>query len=104
MLAWDMYKKAFFAWEGATAKLFEACLRSPLVLGPSGAMLTATMKAKTKTDKAAALWWGALGLPTKRDQERILHALNQLESRLIDLEENLAAQRPTAARATRKGD
>jgi hypothetical protein len=92
MLAWDMYKKAFFAWENATAKLFETCLRSPLVLGPSGAMLTATMKAKARGDKAAALWWGALGLPTKRDQERILHALNQLESRLIDLEETIAAK------------
>jgi hypothetical protein len=92
MLAWDMYKKAFFAWENATAKLLETCLRSPLVLGPSGAMLTVTMKAKAKSDKAAALWWGALGLPTKRDQERILHALNQLESRLIDLEETLATK------------
>jgi hypothetical protein len=92
MLAWDMYKKAFFAWENATAKLFESALRSPLILGPSGAMLTATMKAKARSDKAAAFWWGTLGLPTKRDQERILHALNQLESRLIDLEETLAAK------------
>ena len=27
------------------------------------------------------MWWATLGLPTKRDQERTLHALNQLESR-----------------------
>jgi hypothetical protein len=92
MLAWDMYKKAFFAWEGATAKFLETALKSPLVLGPSGAMLTQAMKAKATSDKAVALWWGALGLPTKRDQERILHALNQLESRLIDLEETLASK------------
>jgi hypothetical protein len=90
MLAWDMYKKAFFAWESATAKFLETALKNPLVLGPSGAMLTGAMKAKSASDKAAAFWWGTLGLPTKRDQERILHALNQLESRLIDLEETMA--------------
>jgi hypothetical protein len=89
MLAWDMYKKAFFAWENATAKVLETWLKSPLVLGPSGAMLTATMKAKASGDKAAAVFWGSVGLSTKRDQERILHALHQLESRLIDLEETM---------------
>jgi hypothetical protein len=93
MLAWDIYKKAFFAWENATAKFLETALKSPLVLGPSGAMLTGAMKAKTASDKAAALWWGAVGLPTKRDQERILHALNQLESRLIDLEDAIASRK-----------
>jgi hypothetical protein len=31
-----------------------------------------------------------LGLPTKRDQERTLHALNELESKILDLEERLA--------------
>ncbi len=94
MLGWEMYKKAFFAWESATAKLFETWLKSPLILGPAGAMLTGAMKAKATGDKAAALWWGSLGLPTKRDQERMLHAIHQLESRLIDLEEKLEAPPP----------
>ena len=39
-----------------------------------------------------ALWWGAMGLPTKKDQERALHAINELESRLLDLEERLEDQ------------
>ena len=43
-----------------------------------GAMLTATMKAKAANDKALASAWGAIGLPTKRDQERLLHGINQL--------------------------
>jgi hypothetical protein len=90
MLGWDMWKKGFDAWESATARYMEQVLKNPLVLGPSGAMLTATMKAKAATDKAAAGWWGMMGLPTKRDQERTLHALNQLQSRLMDLEEKLA--------------
>ena len=48
------------------------------------------MKAKSASDNASAKWWGALGLPTKRDQERTLHALNELESKILDLEERLA--------------
>lgn len=90
MMGWDLWKKGFDAWENATAEYAEKLLKSPLVLVPGGAMLSAAMKAKAAGDKAAASFWGNLGLPTKRDQERTLHALNQLQSRLIDLEERLA--------------
>ena len=31
----------------------------------------------------------AMGLPTKRDQERMLHAINQLQSHVYDLQEQL---------------
>jgi len=88
---WKIWKKGFFGWEAATARLAEEVLRSPLVLGPSGTMLTAAMRAKATGDRAAREWWGMLGLPTKHDQERTLHALNQLNSRILDLEEQLAA-------------
>ena len=93
MFGWDLYKKYFNAWEGATAQYLEAWLKSPLVLEPAGAWLTGVMKAKRASDKAAASLWGTLGLPTKRDQERSLHALNQIQSRLTDLEERLEDQR-----------
>jgi hypothetical protein len=86
---WETWKKSFDVWESTTAKYLEEWLKSPLILGPGGAFLTAMMKAKAASDRAAGSFWGALGLPTKRDQERTLHALNQLESRLIDLEEKL---------------
>jgi hypothetical protein len=85
MFGWDLYKKYFQAWEGATAQYLEAMLKSPLVLEPAGAWLTVAMKAKRASDQAAASMWGSLGLPTKRDQERSLHALNQIKSRLEDL-------------------
>ena len=65
-------------------------MKSPFVLGPSGMMLGSVMKAKAAYDNAAAQWVGAMGMATKRDQERSLHTLNQLESRLLDLEERLA--------------
>ena len=94
---WDTWKKGFAAWETATASYLEHVLVNPAVLGPAGAMLTIAMKTKAATDRAAAQWWATLGLPTRRDQERSLHKLDQLESRIADLEEELAdarARRP----------
>lgn len=86
---WDVWKKAFDTWEGHTAEYLEKVLRNPLILQPSGALLGATMRAKAAADRLAATWWGTVGLPTKRDQERELHKLNQIESKLLDLEEKL---------------
>jgi len=88
-MVWDMWKKGFDAWEQTTARYLEGVLKSPLVLQPAGTLLTAAMKTKATADRAMATWWGLWGLPTKRDQERALHTLNQLESRLIDLEERI---------------
>jgi hypothetical protein len=88
---WQAWKKSFNAWEGATAAYLEKVLGNPAVLAPAGVLLTAVMKTKAASDRALAAWWGSLGLPTKRDQERSLHRLNQLESKLHDLEERLAA-------------
>ncbi len=93
MFGFDEWKKGFDAWENATAEYMEKVLKSPLVLTPAGTMLTAMMKVKAQSDKAMSQFWGAWGLPTKRDQERTLHALNQLESRLLDLEEKLAEKK-----------
>ncbi|MBP6631219.1 MAG: hypothetical protein KBG28_02350 [Kofleriaceae bacterium] len=90
MNAWDMWKKGFAVWEQTTAKYLEQVMSNPAVLGPAGTMLTAAMKTKAATDRAVSTWWATIGLPTRRDQERSLHKLNQLESRLLDLEERLA--------------
>ena len=89
---WNEWKRAFDLWENATAKMVEEFMKRPLVLGPTGAMLTAAMKAKKATDDAKAQLWGQMGLPTKRDQERSLHLLTQLQSRIMDLEEKLESR------------
>lgn len=99
---WDTWKRGFDAWEGATAKYLESVLKSPLVLEPAGAALSAVMKAKSARDKAVSQAWAALGLPTRRDQERILHLLNRLESRMIDLEDAIAADDPAPSPAPRR--
>jgi hypothetical protein len=86
---WDRWKKGFDAWEDSTARQLESLLRSPAVLTPSGALLSKVLKGKARADQLAARVWGAVGLPTRRDQERTLHLLNQLNSRILDLEEKL---------------
>ena len=88
-MIWDMWKKGFTAWEQATSSYMEKVLQNPAVLGPAGAMLTVAMKTKAAADKAMSGLWSTIGLPTRRDQERSLHKLNQLESRLHDLEEKI---------------
>jgi len=93
-MTWDSWKKGFDTWEARTAEMLENVLKNNAVLQPMGAMLTATMKVKSASDKAFAQWWGMWGLPTKRDQERSLHALNTLQSRLNDLEERLDSMQP----------
>ena len=65
--------------------------RARLSSAPSGAL-----SRRVHAHEGGATWPSStirsapLGLATKRDQERTLHALNQLESRLLDLEERLA--------------
>ncbi len=87
---WDQWKKGFDHWEAKAAQVLEAALKSSMVVQPVGSLLSAGMRLKAATDQAAAALWAGVGLPTRRDQERTLHALNQLNSRLIDLEEKLA--------------
>lgn len=89
MVGWSHMKKAFDSWEMTTARYLEEVLKSPVVLAPSGAMLTMIMKLRAASDRARSDAWGRVGLPTKRDQERTLHLLQQLESRILDLEEKL---------------
>ena len=88
-MMWNQWKKGFYAWENATAEYLETVLKNPSVLGPSGQMLQGAMKARAAGSDALAQFWGGWGLPTKRDQERSLHALNQIQSKLIDMEERV---------------
>ncbi|MFO0686963.1 MAG: hypothetical protein U0234_33170 [Sandaracinus sp.] len=101
MFGWDEWKKGFDVWEDATARYLEQVMKSPLFLGPSGAALSAAMRAKAYRDRATAELWASIGLPTRRDQEKTLHLLHVLESRIRDLEEQLEDAREAQARAER---
>ncbi|MEL6761295.1 MAG: hypothetical protein AAFP04_12965 [Myxococcota bacterium] len=89
MTVWSRWKQSFDYWENATAGILERAFRNPYVLTPAGHMLTTSLRLKAMSDALAARWWGSLGLPTRRDQERTLHALNKLQSRVFDLEDRL---------------
>lgn len=86
---WKVWKRGYDAWEAQANQVFEAWLKSPLMLTPAGAMMSAWLKARAQREKAMGMWWSSMGLPTREDQDRTLHALNDLQSRLIDLEDQL---------------
>ncbi|MFB6263660.1 MAG: hypothetical protein ABEL76_08575 [Bradymonadaceae bacterium] len=88
-MVWDLWKEGFDKWESATADYLEEVLESRAVLYPAGKLLEGASKTKAAVDEATRKWWGLWGLPTKADQERALHTINQLEGRLIDLEEEI---------------
>lgn len=90
MFDWKSLLKQFDRWENTTAAFSTEVLRSPLLLNPIGSAITQTFQAKSGLDRVLQQCWSALGLPTRTEQERVLHALNQLESRLYDLEEKLS--------------
>jgi hypothetical protein len=89
MFLWDRWKKSFDKWENKTAEVLEKALQSSTLLAPAGAALTALMRAKAATDAGLEALWAAWRLPTRSEQERALHQLNQLQSQLFDLRERL---------------
>ncbi len=102
MSPWELFKQGFFKWEDATARLSETLLRSPLVVAPLAGALSSSVKFTRWRRETKTALWTRLGLPTRHDQVRTLHQLNEVLSRLNDLEEALAAQQqaqPSAAPA-----
>ncbi|MEM9067343.1 MAG: poly(R)-hydroxyalkanoic acid synthase subunit PhaE [Myxococcota bacterium] len=87
---WQTFKQAFDAWEAAASPMFESWLKSPFVIGPAGSFLSAYSQMRASQERMMSAWWSTFGLPTRSDQRRTLHAMNELQSRLIDLEEKLA--------------
>jgi hypothetical protein len=87
---WEMWKKNFDAWEDATHRYVEPLLKSPVFLRPAALALAGATRTKSAVDRVVTAAVGSLGVATKRDQERVLHLLNRLETRLMDMEERLA--------------
>lgn len=93
MKVWDGLKKSFDSWENNTAQVTEQAMRSRIILAPSGAVLSGVLQVRAALDRAVTRVVSTFGLATRQDQERTLHALNQLQSRIMDLEERLAEKR-----------
>ncbi len=86
---WELFKESYDAWERAVSPFFESMLRSANLLEPGGSLLGTMTQWRQQQQRMAAAWWSLFGLPTRSDQQRTLHAINELQSRLIDLEEKL---------------
>jgi len=74
------FRQAFTIWERTTSAYFDALVRN-------AAFLTAS-----STGQMFLAW---VGLPTRRDQERALHLLHQIEGRLDDIQFQLEGREST---------
>jgi hypothetical protein len=97
----NLADKLYAAWEKQTAAYFDKVLRNPGFLELSGNLMGAALRSKIVVDQFLMATWKSLLLPTKRDQERTLHLLNELHSRVNDLEDELTDQ--AAARDQKRG-
>lgn len=94
-------KRRLDALEERVGHLVEAWVRDRRVLEPTAALLSGVLRSKHLLDRGLRRVWRGLGLPSRRDQERTLHLLYELESKLMDLEERLEAS-PESARGTER--
>lgn len=85
----SVFDRMYQVWEQQTADYFDKLLRNEAFLDFSGGMLNAALRSKIAFDHLLSALWKSLLLPNKRDQERTLHLLNELHSRIGDLEERL---------------
>jgi hypothetical protein len=96
----DLFDQVFTIWEKRTSEYFERLLRSPGFLNTMGGVMNSGYRNKIFVDRALSAVWRNLNLPNKQDQERTLHLLNELHSRIYDLEERLARQKREEGQAT----
>lgn len=88
------FRQAFQIWERTTAAYFDALVRNACFLTASSAGLNSFLALKKLSDSGTQMFLAALGLPTRRDQERTLHLLHQIEGRLDDLQFQLQGREP----------
>lgn len=89
MRPWKIWKSGFDRWESTTAEYLDKALQSPAFLAPTGTLLKAVMQSKSTANKAMARGWNAIGLTSREDQDKALHRINQLESLVMDLQEEI---------------
>lgn len=90
----QLARRGLDAWEKATAELLDVVLRSRVAIEPAGAVVTSLVRVKGVYDTALGACWRVVGLPTRRDHERAMHALTEIESRLLDIEDWLKERAP----------
>lgn len=83
------FRDGYDAWDRAASKFLDKALRSKPLLESVATGLDKALEAKDLYRRAMRRGWRALGLSTREEQERAMHALNEIQSKLLDLEEQL---------------
>jgi hypothetical protein len=89
MSSWKIWKSGFDRWESTTAEYLDKALQNSAFLSSSGTLLKAVLHAKSTANRVADHGWNRLGLTSRNEQDKALHRINQLESRLLDMEEEI---------------
>lgn len=102
----NLFEQAYTVWEKRTSKLLDGAMRNSQILKASSDFMNQQFKSKIVVDQALLKTWRNLLLPNKKDQEKTLHLLNELHSRIFDLEErieelNQAKEKPVTKKKTR---
>lgn len=80
---------AFDRWEAWSTLPLEAALGSAKLTGPAGAWLSFVARSAEVQRRWLRTWWDAWGIASREEQEHVLHTLNDLQSRLYDLEDQI---------------
>lgn len=94
----DINRKLFSEWEKKLAEFMDKRMRDPDFMSLVGRGISSSMDAKSAFDARMEEWFRSLNLPTKQDLEKIWSTLNNLETRVIDIEDRLSALEETGAR------
>jgi len=80
--SYQFAKDLFNLWQKPTAEFWDAYLRSPLYLDLIGNSLEISLTTQKLAKDLAESWWEAWGIPTRGQQEKILHKLNELDTQV----------------------
>jgi BMFP domain-containing protein YqiC len=87
----DINRKLFSEWEKKLAEFMDKRMRDPDFMSLVGKGISTSMDAKSAFDARMDEWFKSLNLPTRHDLERVWTTLNNLETRVIDIEDRLEA-------------
>ncbi|MFQ5846479.1 MAG: hypothetical protein ACE5IQ_02270 [Candidatus Methylomirabilales bacterium] len=81
----DVYREMLAAWQKMMSEGMDTFLRSPLMLATMGKGLESSLNLKEHIDQALHTYLQALHLPSTRDVERVLEALQRLQGEVETL-------------------
>lgn len=89
--AWTGFTKK---WEALLGERWQAALRDKALLEKLGGSLSALSFFKERRDRALERFWEECRLPSAADVERVYERLGELQERIDELEEAIAAPLP----------